>query len=98
MTKYPPGVGITVPVTPEFAEILTEMLVSQDMIRLVGFATQSEREWFKLLQTVQGVGTKVALAGTPYDPDFAGPLLIGNSIDHVIRRNAMLLQPPYLAD
>jgi holliday junction DNA helicase RuvA len=46
----------------EFAEILTEMLVSQDMIRLVGFATQSEREWFKLLQTVQGVGTKVALA------------------------------------
>ena len=32
------------------------------MIRLVGFATQGEREWFKLLQTVQGVGTKVALA------------------------------------
>jgi Holliday junction DNA helicase RuvA len=46
----------------EFAEILTEMLVSQDMIRLVGFATASEREWFRLLQTVQGVGTKVALA------------------------------------
>lgn len=50
-----PGVG-------EFAEILTEMLVSQDLIRLVGFATASERDWFKLLQTVQGVGTKVALA------------------------------------
>jgi Holliday junction DNA helicase RuvA len=32
------------------------------MIRLVGFATLGEREWFKLLQTVQGVGTKVALA------------------------------------
>lgn len=52
----------TLPSPNEFAEILTEMLVSQDMIRLVGFATQSEREWFKLLQTVQGVGTKVALA------------------------------------
>ena len=46
----------------EFAEVLTEMLVSQDMIRLVGFATAHEREWFRLLQTVQGVGTKVALA------------------------------------
>ena len=38
------------------------MLVSQDMIRLVGFATVHEREWFRLLQTVQGVGTRVALA------------------------------------
>jgi Holliday junction DNA helicase RuvA len=38
------------------------MLVSQDMIRLVGFASTIEREWFRLLQTVQGVGTKVALA------------------------------------
>jgi Holliday junction DNA helicase RuvA len=46
----------------EFAELHTEMLVSQDMIRLVGFASQLEREWFRLLQTVQGVGTRVALA------------------------------------
>ncbi len=50
------------PAAGEFGELFTEMLVSQDMIRLVGFATQGEREWFKLLQTVQGVGTKVALA------------------------------------
>ncbi|QIG46872.1 Holliday junction branch migration protein RuvA [Nordella sp. HKS 07] len=50
------------PAVGEFGELHTEMLVSQDMIRLVGFATQGEREWFKLLQTVQGVGTKVALA------------------------------------
>ncbi|MGH6854162.1 MAG: Holliday junction branch migration protein RuvA [Aestuariivirga sp.] len=46
----------------EFAEVHTEMLVSQDMIRLVGFASPHERDWFRLLQTVQGVGTKVALA------------------------------------
>ena len=46
----------------EFAEIHTEMLVSQDMIRLVGFASTLERDWFRLLQSVQGVGTKVALA------------------------------------
>jgi Holliday junction DNA helicase RuvA len=50
------------PPAGEFAEVLTEMLVSQDMIRLVGFATAHERDWFRLLQTVQGVGTKVALA------------------------------------
>ncbi len=46
----------------EFAEVHTQMLVSQDDIRLVGFATVTEREWFRLLQSVQGVGTKVALA------------------------------------
>ncbi len=50
-----PGIG-------EAAEIHTDMLVSQDSIRLVGFATVLEKEWFKLLQTVQGVGARVALA------------------------------------
>jgi holliday junction DNA helicase RuvA len=50
------------PSVGEFAEVHTEMLVSQDAIRLVGFATLLEKEWFKLLQTVQGVGARVALA------------------------------------
>ena len=40
----------------------TEMLVSQDAIRLVGFSTASERDWFRLLIGVQGVGARVALA------------------------------------
>jgi len=46
----------------EFAEIYTEMLVSQDNIRLAGFASLHEKDWFKLLQSVQGVGARVALA------------------------------------
>jgi holliday junction DNA helicase RuvA len=50
------------PSVGEAAELFTEMLVSQDMIRLVGFSSAMEREWFRLLQSVQGVGTKVALA------------------------------------
>ena len=52
----------SLPGTGEAAVLHTEMLVSQDNIRLVGFANLLERDWFKLLQTVQGVGTKVALA------------------------------------
>ena len=40
----------------------TEMLVAQDMIRLVGFSSAAERDWFGLLTSVQGVGSRVALA------------------------------------
>ena len=40
----------------------TVMLVSDDDIRLIGFATGEERNWFRLLTSVQGVGTRMALA------------------------------------
>jgi Holliday junction DNA helicase RuvA len=40
----------------------TEMQVSQDDIRLIGFASAEERDWFRLLTSVQGVGSRVALA------------------------------------
>lgn len=46
----------------EFVTVHTEMLVSEDSIRLMGFASADERNWFRLLTSVQGVGAKVALA------------------------------------
>jgi holliday junction DNA helicase RuvA len=40
----------------------TELQVSENDMRLIGFASGAEREWFRLLTAVQGVGSKMALA------------------------------------
>ena len=42
--------------------VFTQMQVSESDIRLIGFASGAERDWFRLLTAVQGVGSKVALA------------------------------------
>ncbi len=50
------------PKAGEAVQLHIETHVREDHIHLFGFLTQAERAWFTLLQTVQGVGAKVALA------------------------------------
>ena len=46
----------------DVATVHTELQVSENDMRLIGFASGAEREWFRLLTGVQGVGSKMALA------------------------------------
>src|SRR6476469_9157370 len=57
-----------------------ETHVREDAIRLYGFTSEVERSWFRLLQTIQGVGAKVALAvlGTLSPQDLANAIALQN--------------------
>jgi Holliday junction DNA helicase RuvA len=50
------------PQAGEAATLFIEIIVREDMIRLFGFANETEKAWFNILLGVQGVGQKVALA------------------------------------
>ncbi len=50
-----PGAG-------EAASLYTDLLVREDVLQLFGFATLVEKEWHRLLTSVQGVGAKASLA------------------------------------
>jgi len=66
------------PAQGEAVTLAIETHVREDQIKLFGFVTDMEREWFRLLQTVQGVGTKVALAilGTLKPSDLASAIAL----------------------
>ena len=76
-----PGVG-------QATTLSIETYVREDQIRLFGFRTDVEREWFRLLQTVQGVGAKVALSvlGTLKPADLASAI--------AMRDRAMVARTP----
>ena len=50
------------PAPGEVASLYTELVVREDLMQLFGFPTLMEREWHRLLTSVQGVGAKVSLA------------------------------------
>ena len=52
----------SLPVDGEFITLFTDLVVSEDLLQLFGFLTFAEKEWHRLLCSVQGVGAKGALA------------------------------------
>ena len=76
------------PAAGEPVVLAIETHVREDQIRLFGFRMPIEREWFRLLQTVQGVGTKVALSvlGTLAPADLASAI--------ALRDKAMIARSP----
>lgn len=65
------------PACGTFISLFIEMYVREESLRLFGFLTEIERDWFRLLQTVQGVGARVALVLLGHlPPSQLGPCLL----------------------
>jgi holliday junction DNA helicase RuvA len=76
------------PAPGEPAVLAIETYVREDQIRLFGFLSDMEREWFRLLQTVQGVGARVALS-------VLGTLKVADLATAVVTRDkAMVARAP----
>ncbi|ABF65104.1 Holliday junction DNA helicase RuvA [Ruegeria sp. TM1040] len=52
----------SLPAVGEAVQLYTELLVREDLMQLFGFTSLVEKEWHRLLTSVQGVGAKVSLA------------------------------------
>lgn len=68
------------PARGEIVSLIIETHVREDAIRLFGFTNAEERDWFRLLQNVQGVGAKVALSVLTVLPpaDLARAIALGD--------------------
>ena len=62
LTYCSAGTLAALPPRGQEVSLTIETVVREDHIHLYGFASEQEREWFRLLQTVQSVGARLALA------------------------------------
>lgn len=62
LVRCPARTLAALPAVGETVSVAVETLVREDAIDLYGFVDHAERDWFRLLMTVQGVGAKVALS------------------------------------
>jgi len=72
---------MALPAAGEACALYTELLVREDLLQLFGFLTLAEKEWHRLLTSVQGVGAKAAMAilGTLGPDGVARALTIGDA-------------------
>jgi Holliday junction DNA helicase RuvA len=68
------------PARGEAATLFIETQLRDEQIRLIGFLSEVEREWFRLMLNVQGVGSKLALAvlGTLKPSELASAIALGD--------------------
>ena len=62
LTYCSSGTLASMPAQGQAVSLTIETVVREDHIHLYGFASEQERDWFRLLQTVQSVGARLALA------------------------------------
>lgn len=78
------------PVVGEAITLWIETQVREDAIRLFGFRSEAELNWFRLLQTVQGVGAKVALAiQSIFDPGSLATAIATGDKAQIARANGV---------
>ena len=66
LTYCSAGTLASLPPQGQEVNLTIETVVREDHIHLYGFASEQERDWFRLLQTVQSVGARLALANSGY--------------------------------